>query len=126
MEAATGGQVSSFELLPQCGLDLVLAHLPAARSPLGGRHEWQVLIEADTARPGDPLAAIVQQALADALEAGEIADAVVAQSAAQAEAFWLLRESMSEAERRAGPAAHPTVQGAVGPMTAVIPPTHPH
>src|SRR3546814_6083705 len=71
MEAATGGQVSSFELLPQCGLDLVLAHLPAARSPLGGRHEWQVLIEADTARPGDPLAAIVQQALADALEAGE-------------------------------------------------------
>src|SRR3546814_12039849 len=55
MEAATGGQVSSFELLPQCGLDLVLAHLPAARSPLGGRHEWQVLIDADTARPGDPL-----------------------------------------------------------------------
>src|SRR3546814_7762494 len=93
MEAATGGQVSSFELLPQCGLDLVLAHLPAARSPLGGRHEWQVLIEADTARPGDPLAAIVQQALADALEAGEIADAVVAQRAAPAEAFWLLRES---------------------------------
>src|SRR3546814_12420253 len=55
MEAATGGQVSSFELLPQCGLDLVLAHLPAARSPLGGRHEWQVLIEADTARPGDQI-----------------------------------------------------------------------
>src|SRR3546814_14925247 len=37
MEAATGGQASSFELLPQCGLDLVLAHLPAARSPLGGQ-----------------------------------------------------------------------------------------
>lgn len=120
MEAATGGQVSSFELLPQCGLDLVLAHLPAARSPLGGRHEWQVLIEADTARPGDPLAAIVQQALADALEAGEIADAVIAQSAAQAEAFWLLRESMSEAERREGPAAKHDVAVTVGDMPAFI------
>src|SRR3546814_4582125 len=104
MEAATGGQVSSFELLPQCGLDLVLAHLPAARSPLGGRHEWPVLIEADTARPCDPLAAIVQKAPADALEAGEIADAVVAQSAAPAAEVRVLRWSMSVAGRREGPA----------------------
>src|SRR3546814_3455067 len=31
MEAATGGQVSSFELLPQCGLDLVLADRKSTR-----------------------------------------------------------------------------------------------
>src|SRR3546814_12743964 len=83
-------------------------------------HGWQVGIEADTGVPGDPLAASVQQALADALEAGESADAVIAQSAAQAEAFWLLRESMSEAERREGPAAKHDVAVTVGDMPAFI------
>ena len=44
-------------------------------------------------------------ALAEAIEAGGVGDATIAASEAQAEAFWKLRESMSEAEARDGIAA---------------------
>jgi FAD/FMN-containing dehydrogenase len=125
LEAATGGQISSFELIPGRGLDLVLAHLPGTRSPLPAAHEWHVLVEADTARPGDNLSATVEQAFAIALEAGEIADAVVAATEAQASALWLLRESLPEAERREGAAAKHDIAVAVADMPIFIEKTSP-
>ena len=41
-----GLAVESFELVPRAALDLVLAHIPGTRPPLGARHRWNVLIEA--------------------------------------------------------------------------------
>ena len=46
---------------------------------------------------------MVEAALAGAADAGTIADAVVAQSVAQATQLWALRENISEAQRREGP-----------------------
>jgi FAD/FMN-containing dehydrogenase len=97
MEAGSGEAIESFEIIPGDSLALVLARLPGARPPLGGAHGWHVLIEA----VGD---APVEQLLGEALEAGLIADATIAASEAQAEAFWQLRDSLSAAERAAGPA----------------------
>ncbi|MGI4731749.1 MAG: FAD-binding oxidoreductase [Janthinobacterium lividum] len=97
--------VESFELLPAETLAAVLAHLPAARAPLAGAHRWHVLVEAVTgdaaARPpADELADWLAPSLADGL----VEDAAVAASEAQAEAFWRLRDSISDAERATGPA----------------------
>lgn len=97
--------LESFELLPDESLAAVLAYLPDARAPLGGRQAWHVLLEVTADDPRDDPAALVEAQLAAALEAGEIADATLAQSEAQAEAFWRLRESISDAERATGPAA---------------------
>lgn len=96
-------RIEGFEIVPADCLDLVLKHVPGTRSPLAGRHEWNVLIEA-TAESGqaDP-AAQVQALLGDALERGLIEDATVATSEAQADAFWRIRDSISEAERADGP-----------------------
>jgi FAD/FMN-containing dehydrogenase len=96
-------RIEGFEIVPADCLDLVLKHVPGTRSPLEGRHEWNVLIEA-TAESGqvDP-AAQVQALLGDALERGLIEDATVATSEAQADAFWRIRDSISEAERADGP-----------------------
>lgn len=120
LEAATGGQVSGFELLPQEAVDLVVAHVPGARAPLGGRHSWHVLIEAESARPGDPLRDSAEAALAAAMEAGEAADAVIAASDAQADALWKVREGVPEAERLDGGAAKHDIAVPVADMPAFI------
>ncbi|WEK41982.1 MAG: FAD-binding oxidoreductase [Candidatus Sphingomonas colombiensis] len=98
--------VESFELLPGESLDAVLQHIPGTRAPLTGAHPWHALIEVTAAdTTGEPPAAIVERVLSTALGDGLIADATLAASEAQADAFWRIRESISEAERATGPAA---------------------
>ena len=75
------------------------------RAPLAGTHPWHVLIEAvATGAAAEAPSALLERLLAPALSGGLIADAAIAASEAQAEAFWRLRHSLSEAERASGPA----------------------
>jgi FAD/FMN-containing dehydrogenase len=95
MQAATGGQISAFELIPRIGIALVTRHFPGARDPLGKPSPWYVLVEAASGSQTD-----LDLAFAGAL--GE-AEAVLATSEAQRAALWALRENMSEAQKREGP-----------------------
>ena len=101
---SAGDAVESFELLPDESLAAVLAHVPGARAPLAGTHPWHVLIEAVTSDDSSP-AAFVERVLEAALADGIAADATIAASEAQADAFWRIRDSISDAERATGPAA---------------------
>jgi FAD/FMN-containing dehydrogenase len=104
LEAGTGA-VESFEILPEKTLALVLRHVPGTRRPLATAHPWHVLIEAvATSVVTEPPAATLERLLAPALETGLAGDAVIAASEAQAEEFWRIRHSISEAERAGGPA----------------------
>jgi len=94
--------VEGFELVPQDSLDLVLRHVPGTRAPLRSDHQWHVLVEATTADGRHDMAAELEQLLGAALEQGIIGDATLAASEAQAEAFWKIRDSISEAERAEG------------------------
>lgn len=113
LRAASGNQVESFELMPDSGLQLVLSLLPGHRPPLAGSHPWHVLVE--LAGPAS-LDTVLAEALAEAAAAGEIADATLAASTAQARALWRIREELPEAERRDGPAAHHDISVAVAAM----------
>lgn len=116
MEARTD-TIESFEIIPGDSLALVLAHIPGARAPLAGGHRWHVLIEAVSADPADePPAVLLERLLAPALEAGGIDDATIAASEGHADAFWRLRDSLSEAERNAGPATQHDVSVPVAGM----------
>lgn len=97
-----GDRVTAFELIGRQGLELVLKHIPDSREPLAGRPEWQVLVELSDTAAGDGLSAVLERALADAVAAGLIADAAIAQSQAQAQAMWRLRENISEAQKIEG------------------------
>ncbi len=98
--------VESFELLPAESLGAVLRHIPGTRAPLSGDHPWHALIEVTAAHDArEAPVAIVEHVLGAALAEGLVADATIAASEAQAEAFWRIRESISEAERATGPAA---------------------
>jgi FAD/FMN-containing dehydrogenase len=101
LEARTSS-IEGFELVPQDSLELVLKHIPGTRPPLAGEHPWHALVEATTADPAADLGAELERLLAAALQKGIIGDAVLAANEAQAEAFWKLRDTISEAERAEG------------------------
>lgn len=104
-EAEIGEALEGFEVIPAASLDAVIAYLPDARAPLAGSHAWHVLIEVVADRAGaDTLRDRVEATIASAFEAGLVEDAVLSANEAQAETFWLLRDSVAPAERAKGPA----------------------
>jgi FAD/FMN-containing dehydrogenase len=108
--------IEGFEIVPGDSLALVLRHIPGTRSPLQREHSWHVLIEATTQGQGDSLVADLQDRLGEALQRDLAEDATVAASEAQAEAFWRIRDSISEAERAEGPTLAHDVSVAVADM----------
>jgi FAD/FMN-containing dehydrogenase len=102
LRSYTSDAVTTFELIPRIGLDLVLKHIEGAHDPLDAAHEWYVLLEIGVGRADVGLRDAVESELAAAMQAGEISDAVVATNDAQREAFWRLRELIPEAQRKEG------------------------
>jgi FAD/FMN-containing dehydrogenase len=102
LRAASGDSVTSFELIPRVAVELTTRHIPGVTDPLPGPSEWYVLCELASPRAAEPLEAILEASLEKALADGSILDAAVAQNEREREAFWRLRESIPEAQRRDG------------------------
>lgn len=119
LEARTDS-VEGFELVPQDSLDLVLKHIPGTRSPLSDTHPWYVLIEATSADAEIDVSATLEQLLGVALKEAVIGDVVLAANEAQAEAFWKIRDSISEAERAEGQTLAHDISVAVPDMPAFL------
>lgn len=113
--------LEGFEILPHSCLAAVVEHIPGTRAPLESPSPWYVLTEIVRDKPdsSDPQD-IMQSVLAEAMEAGLIADAVVAANETQAEAFWKIRDSIAEAERADGPALQHDISVPVSKMADFI------
>lgn len=121
MERDMGEALEGFEVVPAHCLDAVLDLLPAARSPLEARHEWNALIECVSASTDSAvLRERLETSLAGAMEDGLLADAVIAANDRQAEDFWQLRDSISAAERAIGPAMQHDISVPVEKMPEFI------
>ena len=112
--------IEGFELIPGMLLDLVLKHIPGTRIPLEAAHPWHVLIEATAEHSDADPAGLLEKLLGEAFESGIIADATVAASEAQAEAFWRIRDSLSEAIRTEGPSTAHDISVPVAAMPRFI------
>ena len=99
----TGGQVEAFELMSRLGVAFALKHIPGLREPLEAEHPWYVLIETASGEPGAAEAGM-ERVLGGALEDGLVIDAAIAQTEAQAKAFWAVRENQSGGQRPEGAA----------------------
>jgi FAD/FMN-containing dehydrogenase len=120
-EGACGDALEGFEILPHASLQAVLDHVPTARAPLVGDHPWQILIEVVADRSGaDRLRGRCETMLEKAFEDGLLDDAVIAANETQAEAFWLIRDSISAAERERGPAVQHDISVPVEAMPDFI------
>jgi FAD/FMN-containing dehydrogenase len=95
--AEAGGQLTTFEIMPRFGVDVVLRHAADARAPLAEPSPWSALMELSTPS-ADGLAGVMEALLEKALEAGLVTDAAIAASGAQRKALWRIREAMSEVQ----------------------------
>jgi FAD/FMN-containing dehydrogenase len=100
--AATGDQLTAFELIPRIGIEISMAHVQGVQDPLAASHRWYVLMELSSSQEGRGLRLALDELLAAALEAGLIADGTIAESTAQARALWRIREAMVEAQKHIG------------------------
>ncbi|OJU10032.1 MAG: hydroxyacid dehydrogenase, partial [Caulobacterales bacterium 68-7] len=100
-KAESGGQVEAFELMGRQGVEFTLRNIEGTRDPLDRPYPWIVLIEIASGEPGGAEAAL-ERTLTAALEDGLIADAAVAQTQAQAQAMWSLRENMNFGQKPEG------------------------
>jgi FAD/FMN-containing dehydrogenase len=110
--------IESFEIIPDETLALVLKHVPSLRAPLDSAQKWHVLVESVTDDPAaaESPAEVLERLLAPAIADGLVADAVISASEAQAESFWRIRHSISEAERADGPAMQHDISVPVAAM----------
>ncbi|WP_176590846.1 FAD-binding oxidoreductase [Sphingobium sp. EM0848] len=120
-EARLGDSVEGFEVIADDGLGHVLSHIPGARRPIEARTPWHVLIEVDHGDLREPgPTERLEAALAEALEQNLAVDAAIAANEAQAEAFWRIRESISESERAQGPALQYDISVPIARMPAFM------
>jgi FAD/FMN-containing dehydrogenase len=120
LRTAAGDQVTSFELMPRIAVELTVQHVPGVADPLGQNTPWYLLIELSSPNPRQDLAATLTAALEDAAAGGEIEDAMLATSIAQAQAMWKLRETIPEAQRRHGASLKHDVSVPVSAIPALI------
>jgi len=97
-----GTALTGFELMPRIGIEFTTKHIPGVRDPLTSIHPWYALVDISTSDSAETAEAMMQELLAEALESEFVADAAIASSIAQQDAFWHLRESMSEAQKPEG------------------------
>jgi FAD/FMN-containing dehydrogenase len=120
LSSSMGDSIEGFELIPRSALELVLVHIPGTRAPLESMHEWNVLIEATAPMVAPDPEKALSAALRSAFGTNLARDAVIAQNEAQAEAFWRIRDSISEAEQKDGPAAKHDLSVEVAAMPTFI------
>ncbi|MCC5970270.1 MAG: FAD-binding oxidoreductase [Pararhodobacter sp.] len=98
--AALGPALISFEVMWPSFYDFMRAGIEATH-PLSGPHGVYVIIEAGGFDVG--LRERLENCLADAMESGALADAVIAASAREERALWAVREAVAEYGRILGP-----------------------
>ena len=109
LQAASGGGVEAFELIPADILHVVFHHFPEIPQPLATRGAMNVLMEIGSSNPASgiaddsgetPLQTIMQETLAAAFEDGLVLDATIAASEAQRRMLWDVRENAPESHKR--------------------------
>ncbi|MCV3210840.1 FAD-binding oxidoreductase [Mesorhizobium sp. YC-39] len=103
VRSAFGERLTSFEIISADYMDVVLRNVAGTRSPFADMPAWNLLVEIADSNGDADLATPMEAVLKKALERELIADAVIAQSEAQAASLWHLRHAVSDAIRYAGP-----------------------
>ena len=102
LRGGAAGSVTAFEILNRACLELVEQHIDGARDPFTETHHTYAVVEISANRSDSGAMEAAETVLGDAFEAGEVLDAVIAASVSQADDLWRLRETIPEAQKRAG------------------------
>ena len=104
MSRKCANQMEGFELISEASITRVLKYIYGTRLPTD-HYPWYILIElVQDSEQQTNVKILAETSLEEPLENGLILDAALSASETQIEEFWKLRDSISEAERAAGPA----------------------
>jgi FAD/FMN-containing dehydrogenase len=93
----TVGMLTTFEIIPRLGVEMVLKVTPGVRDPLASPFPWYVLLEVSS-QQAVGVQDSVEEMLGAAIEAGEAQDAVISTSLDQRTNLWKLREDLPHAQ----------------------------
>jgi FAD/FMN-containing dehydrogenase len=96
------GSLTAFEIMPRIAIDMCVKHVPGTRDPVATAAPWYLLIELSTGGTAEAARAMMEGILEAGFEVGDILDATIADSGAQAAMFWHIRHGLSEAQRPEG------------------------
>jgi FAD/FMN-containing dehydrogenase len=102
----SGADLIAFELCARYCMETAARHGVGLRMPLPLESPWYVMLEIAAAHPSVPLREMMEGTLAEAMEAGEVTDASLAESEAQRLGIWKIREDYPECSRLEGPAVN--------------------
>ncbi|WP_264212752.1 FAD-binding oxidoreductase [Leisingera thetidis] len=114
-----GEAVSAFELMHRQGLEFLAEALPQVRQPFDPAPEWCVLIELGLPR-GLNAEEALEELFAAAHGAGLAPDGVIAQSEAQRQALWSVREHIPVANKAIGSVSSHDISVPVSEIPAFI------
>ena len=118
VQAASGGMVEAFELIPADILHVLFEYFPKIPQPLATIGAMNVLMEIGSTNPASnqvdgngntPIRQIMEDVLETAFEDGLVIDATIASSDAQRDALWDVRETAPESHKLAGKVARSDV-----------------
>jgi FAD/FMN-containing dehydrogenase len=115
-QSRSGSRVTAIELMPRIGFALTIKHFEI-KDPFAEVSPWYVLIEFTGS--GD-LTAVLTEILSEAVERGFVTDAAIAQSQAQRNDIWHIREAIVETQRREGGSMKHDVSVPVSKIPALI------
>ncbi len=97
-----GPHLTAFEFMADQALTFVTDNVPDARLPFRKIYPWTVLIEVSSGRGPDDADQVLEHALTDETVLDCLSDSAIATSDTAAQAFWQLREAISEAQKYGG------------------------
>ena len=100
--AASGDQLTGFELIPRIAIDNVLQYGEGFREPLAAKHPWYTLLEISSSRSGAHLRQALEALLEAAMAADLVQDGVIAESEAQRRELWRIRAGLVEQQEKLG------------------------
>ncbi|MEM6578224.1 MAG: FAD-binding oxidoreductase [Pseudomonadota bacterium] len=114
-----GEAVSACELMHRTGLDFLAETMPNLRQPFDEVPEWFVLMDIGLPAGLDPQTAL-ETLYVEAEARGLVHDGLIAQSQAQRDGFWTLRETIPEGNRRIGAIASHDISLPLGEVARFI------
>jgi len=114
-----GDTVTSFEFIPAAAIEMVLRDQPSLRDPHPSNAPWRVLCEISMPKY-EQARMLLEEALSQAFETGLASDAVMAESLAQAQGFWSIRESIPLSKRAYGTAINHDISVPVSQIPAFL------
>lgn len=99
---AVGDALTAFEYMNRPSLAVTCQYTDGVRDPFEAEHAAYVLMELTSPRSGTDLRDAIESFLEAAFEAGEVEDAVIAESGQQMNELWHIRETIPEAQGHEG------------------------